>query len=367
MVNYGQTFKTSNRRKILLKKAHYVNPNLAHKDDPKQLEILYVIVGKSCYFSGTSQDCYTVSLAETIIETIARQERVRPEALRYFDFQTHLSGDRRHPGEYHVEELSLERLKGGRLHVSGWGAAQEPCPPQVIEAFKEQIGTEAPGELGQLYREEFMTRGFPIEVDQAIVATADALMARPFKREEFLSQWQNFLAAITIHTNISAANLAYMLLRMGNPEVQQEAFLAELLMVQLNPDSWEAWRYLGSRYRDLGNLAEARDAYLRAADISRKLSKEKKEGCRFDPILDATYDLRCAAEVERDMEQTPQAFIHALEAVRILRSKDHSHGLSETLELLGELAAKLGMAALENQCRQQAEEAKEKDRQLQRT
>jgi tetratricopeptide (TPR) repeat protein len=331
----------------VLKKAEYKNRNCVNDPDAPTLEVIYVIVKEKCYFSGVNSKSLTVACAESIIEAIARKEELPAENFRYLDLQTHLCG---HPyihlGEHQLRELNVERLLNGQLNIAGWGVADEACPPHILELFKELIGTEAPGELGRMYREGFFKRGYSQEVDQALFDVEESLRIKDFDKEVFREKWQNLLAAIADHPNVNVMNFGGLLMGMKNPEVADEALLLDQIVLQINPSCWDVWTSLGFKYEERGNLIEAKAAYLKAAEICLALGREKNLPPTNVVWADLSGCLRYAAKVESDMGENSQALAHALQACRLLRGWGHRYALDQAFHLVGEIAEKLGLKSL---------------------
>jgi hypothetical protein len=131
------------------------------EDIPEFNEVLYLIEDNCCFFSGigTENRTSTINAAESIIQSIADQENVHIQTFRWFDLQTHLGYDKA-SGDYEMDELLVEidRERPEGFTVTQWKHTE--CPPDVSEAFKDQIGKS---EFPILSAEEASKLGFRSE------------------------------------------------------------------------------------------------------------------------------------------------------------------------------------------------------------
>lgn len=325
------------------------------------LQVAYVVVGERCYFSGINAETNTLTFAGDIAQAIADQEEVGIESLCYLDLLTSVreSGFYLKPGEFQLRKVELHP-RGGGYFGSNHVDADEPCPLKVLDLFGEQIGTRAEGTLGEMYRMGFFKRSPSRECDQAMADLLDSLETQHFSREAFVEKWQNFLAVIAQNSNITTnTNIGHVMLAMGHkPEVADEALLLDQIYLQIDPFCWDVWTGLGSKYQERGNLVEARAAYLKSAELRMATAKEKKLPATNVVWADAAHSLRWAAEVERDMGDFSQAFVHALHAMRLLKGWGYSHVYEDTPRLLGDLANQLGMKSLAVRFWQEADQCK---------
>lgn len=152
---------------------------------PEFNRVVYVIIGDCCYFSGIERRLRTstVNAAESIVKAISEQEEVAIERLRWFDLQTRRGYQWYAPGKYELQELligpsgDLTPQEGGIAEVeiagetaivvtpdeedfvvTGWRDA--PCPPEVLELFREYIGEERKWPPDVVTPEEAEQRGF---------------------------------------------------------------------------------------------------------------------------------------------------------------------------------------------------------------
>ncbi|MBI4132403.1 MAG: hypothetical protein HY474_02110 [Candidatus Sungbacteria bacterium] len=143
------------------------------EDLPQFNRVVYVILGKCCYFSGIERcglgryATSTINAAESIIKAISGQEGVLISALRWFDLQTH-RGYKRRPGTYELDELligprgNLEPTEGGvtEVEIAGeraiiltaphegfavtdWRRVKS-APAEVLRIFQKYIGVPRP-------------------------------------------------------------------------------------------------------------------------------------------------------------------------------------------------------------------------------
>lgn len=146
----------------MLKEARYKCWGWPFSGFPEFNKVVYVIVGSCCYFSGIERKkrTSTINAAESIIEAIAKQERIPMKEFRFFDLQTHRGYDKR-PGEYEFDELILEENAQGKQEgkinsvkiggekaliitqdtqgfiVVSWRPSK--CSSEILDIFREHI------------------------------------------------------------------------------------------------------------------------------------------------------------------------------------------------------------------------------------
>lgn len=111
-------------------------------DDVSHVGVVrYMILNQTCVFSGVtdaSKSVSTVNGAECVINAIAEVEKLDPLAFTFFDLQTSRGYRNFSHGQFHFQELTVER-KDDRLEVTHW--QDTACPPEVVDAFGlSQVG-----------------------------------------------------------------------------------------------------------------------------------------------------------------------------------------------------------------------------------
>jgi len=109
-----------------LKKATYAN----------DAEVVYLIIGDNCFFTGTTRPS-TINAAEEVIQSISEQERVVLGKLCFFDLQTHLMYHR-HPSGYFELDMVYFNTDGRVISNICW--IPFICPDEIFTAFREYIG-----------------------------------------------------------------------------------------------------------------------------------------------------------------------------------------------------------------------------------
>lgn len=103
--------------------------------------LVYLLEGRRCVFSGTGKErrVGTINAAERVIKAIAEEEGINPGSVEWFDLQTHLGYEFVRPGKYNYDQVCLGSGTGtAPLQSLRWKPV--PCPPEVVAAFREQIG-----------------------------------------------------------------------------------------------------------------------------------------------------------------------------------------------------------------------------------
>ncbi len=100
-------------------------------------EVVYQLFGDDCVFSGISGHTATstINAVESIIEVIAREEKVHPKVLNFFDLQTH-NGYIKKTGELEYDHVKF-RVKSGYVIDPGWNKVE--LPEAVKNAFRDYI------------------------------------------------------------------------------------------------------------------------------------------------------------------------------------------------------------------------------------
>lgn len=101
-------------------------------------EVVYQLFGDNCVFSGISGHLATstINAVEAIIEAIAREEKIHPGCLKFFDLQTY-NGYTKKPGELEYDHVKFSTKKGGKVVDPGWNKSE--LPEAVKNAFRDYI------------------------------------------------------------------------------------------------------------------------------------------------------------------------------------------------------------------------------------
>lgn len=121
-------------------------------------QVLYVIIGKKCIFTGLNDNATsTINACESIIEEILRLEGCQINDLRFYDLQTHLTYSSKKPGVYDLDHIVVhhqkieEQARDAVLELQGhivigsrhnWSIGWNPVKlsPKIIELFRPCIG-----------------------------------------------------------------------------------------------------------------------------------------------------------------------------------------------------------------------------------
>lgn len=146
------------------KLARYANWGYPSGCGPKYGQVLYVVVGKRCIFSGLIDNATsTINACEAIVEEIARLEKCGIDGLVFYDLQTHVAYSSKHPGVFEIDRIvvhhhpiedeindMLREAQGDiilKVRPQSWTPCWNPAnlSQKIIEMFRPCIG-----HLGQI-------------------------------------------------------------------------------------------------------------------------------------------------------------------------------------------------------------------------
>lgn len=166
--------------------------------------------------------------------------------------------------------------------------------------------------------------GNSVVADEAIARVLDILRPKEgdsFSEGEFAATWQELLKAVAAaFPNVSIPNLVALSLPLTARGLRQENLLINRLVVELNPRSREGWCFLGHSYREVGDLEAAAVCYQRAYDLAARVIAERELDPAHPERGDAADYLRHLAETESCLQRNAEAFLHAVQALNIVKS-----------------------------------------------
>jgi hypothetical protein len=111
--------------------------------DNRSGEVVYQVFGeRMCVFSGITSyvdSQATINVPDAVVQAICQEEKVEPDALEFYDLQTHQAYPRLQPGKFSFNRIYLKH-KEGEWAAEGW--VWTLCPREAIEAFAAYIGGE---------------------------------------------------------------------------------------------------------------------------------------------------------------------------------------------------------------------------------
>lgn len=119
------------------KKVHYEDRNQRNKHNP----VTYVRFEDQIIFMGMARNCTsTIDAAEQIINAITQREGVDPGTLTFYDLQTRQGYSHLKPGQFILNQLTLQIEGGIVTNVEEWRSCDGD--PDKLRCFQGFISDE---------------------------------------------------------------------------------------------------------------------------------------------------------------------------------------------------------------------------------